>query len=132
MRKILCVTCTHSPILIYVRNMVRYVDFKSILNTFQIGHLTFYASFESKNRLIQSACFNKKRLCRDSTGHIIKKMSGTTCTDDTRVKVPSINPAFSSFRTINKFKSAICSTLVMTQYDRKPAQIISVYYRIRP
>ena len=87
MRKILCVT--DSLILIYVRKMVRYVDFKIYLNIFLIGQLTFYASFESKNRLIQNACFYKKNQgFAETTGHLIKN-SGTSCTDDTRVKVPS-------------------------------------------
>ena len=42
------------------------------LAKFLIGHLTFYASFESKILLYKiHASINQRRLCPDSAGHFI-------------------------------------------------------------
>ena len=59
------------------------------LAKFLIGHLTFYASFENNVRLCKIyASINQPRFWQDCISFHLK-MTGTSCTDDVRVKVPT-------------------------------------------
>ena len=56
---------------------------------FLIGHLTFHTSFESKIRFCKIHAFiHQPRFC-ETLQVFYLKITGTSCADDARVKVPS-------------------------------------------